>query len=421
MSGGDPRWGAPVGGARGPTDAPQPFQAWTDGPGDRRGKWRWWRWAAPVAVAALVGAGSGAAVGAAVERGSPAVRVAAIRPGPSIVQGSSIPVVVARVLPEVVSIDATGTVPGVSNAAPFGLGIPTPEPFKSEGSGMVVTASGLVLTNNHVIAGASRVAVTLHGSTKALPARVVGTDPGQDMALLKIDHPPAGLKPVTFGDSAALVPGDAVIAVGNALGLSAGSPTVTSGIVSALGRKVSAEIPTTGTTETLTDMIQTDALINPGNSGGPLIDSAGDVIGMSTATAGNTPDGTQAEGIGFAIPSSSLQTALPNLEKGGTSGTPHAYLGVEVEDNSSLIAEAAGLSTSQGAVVVQVEPGSPAQSAGLEPGDVIVAFDHHPVSDAQALLDAEAGVQPGQQASLTVYAGARKRSLTVRLAAEPAP
>jgi S1-C subfamily serine protease len=383
-------------------------------------------WLAIVAVSAVVGAAAGAAVyaglGATGSSNAPgSVYASDATPGPALAQGASVPRIVSRLLPEVVSIDATGTVPGVSGGGPFGLGIPTPQAFKSEGSGMIMSSGGLVLTNNHVVAGASSVAVTLHGSTKALPARVLGTDPAQDMALLRIDHPPAGLAAVTFGNSSSLVPGDAVIAIGNALGLSASSPTVTSGIVSALGRTVSASVPTTGTTETLTNMIQTDAPINPGNSGGPLVDSSGDVVGMNTATAGGTSDGTQAEGIGFAIPSNSLRLAIPRLERGGTSGAPGAYLGVEVEDNSPLLAQQYGFATSSGAVIVAVQAGSPAQSAGLSPGDIIVNFDHVDVSGAQALTEVEAGLKPGERVPVVVYEGSAKVTINVDLAIRPAP
>lgn len=391
-------------------------------------------WLAVVLVAAVVGAAAGAGVGNAVASSSTSstrstkstssiARTATTAPGPAVVDGASIPAIVHRLLPEVVSIDATGTLPGVIGGAPFGVGsgLSTGEAFESAGTGMIVNPSGLVITNNHVIAGASSVAITLDGTTKALPARIVGTDPSHDMALLQIDHPPAGLHAVTFGNSADLVPGDAVIAIGNALALSAGSPTVTSGIVSALGRTVTATIPTTGATETLTDMIQTDAAINAGNSGGPLVDSSGDVVGMDTATAGDTSDGTQAVDIGFAIPSQDLEAALPGLQKGGTSGTPGAYLGVEVEDNSPTLASEYGLAVSTGAVVVQVAAASPAASAGLVPGDIVVDFDHQAVTSATGLAAAEQHTIPGQKVPITVYQGTTKATLTITLGTEPAP
>lgn len=376
-----------------------------------------------VIVVAVVAGGAGAVV--ATRLFPPTVHldtpVSQLKPGPALAGGVSIPAIVSSVLPEVVSIDATGDLIGVTNGAPFGLGGgQTGAEFKSAGTGMIVSTSGLVLTNNHVIAGATSVAVTLDGTHTALPATIVGTIPSHDLALLRIDHPPAHLHTVTFGDSAALVPGDAVIAIGNALGLQAGSPTVTSGIVSALGRVVTASIPTTGQTETLDDMIQTDAAINPGNSGGPLVDSAGDVVGMNTAAAGTTSDGTQAENIGFAIPSSELIAELPVLERGGTSGAPGAFLGVEVEDDSSALAAQFGLPVSQGAVVVSVLPGTAAAQAGLSAGDVIVAFDGHKVASAAALGAIEETLHPGDQVSLSYWTSSSERTVTVRLGTRPA-
>jgi len=377
---------------------------------------------AAVVAAALVGG----AAGAAVSRLFPVttrvvVPVSDLKPGPAIVEGASIPAIVQRVLPESVSIDATGDLIGVQNGAPFGIGGGSPgEEFKSAGTGMIISRSGLVLTNNHVIAGATSVAVTIDGTHTALPATVVGTDPALDLALLRIGHPPANLHPVTFGDSQELVPGDAVIAIGNALGLQAGSPTVTSGIVSALGRVVTATVPTTGQTETLDNMIQTDAAINPGNSGGPLVDSAGDVVGMNTAAAGSTSDGTQAQNIGFAIPSSELIAEIPQLERGGTSGAPGAFLGVEVEDDTANLAAEFGLPTSSGAVVVSVLPGTPAASAGLAPGDVIVGMDGKPVGSVGQLSAIEASLHPGQEVPLTYWAGSEQRTVEVTLATRPA-
>lgn len=349
------------------------------------------------------------------------LQVSNLSPGPSLVNGVSIPSIVQKDLPEVVSIDASGTLFGISGGNQFGIGNGIPgEQFKSAGTGMVISKGGLVLTNNHVVAGATNVAVTLDGQTKALPAHVVGTDPSHDMALLQINNPPPGLHPVTFGNSTALEPGDAVIAIGNALGLSAGSPTVTSGIVSALGRQVSATIPTINQTETLTNMIQTDAAINPGNSGGPLVDSSGAVIGMNTATAGTTSNGTQAQNIGFAIPSSAIESELSNLQHGGTSGAPGAYIGVEVEDDSSSLAFEYGLAVQQGAVVIAVQPGSPASSAGLSAGDVIVELDGKAVVSASSLSSIESSLHPGEKVSAVVYEGANKVTVPITLGTRPA-
>jgi len=380
-------------------------------------------WLVVVVVAAVVGGAAGAGVSRAVGTSTTSVTHTVTEvAGPALAAGASIPAIVHKVLPEVVSIDATGVVSDVvgGTSSGGGSGLTAGEGFVSAGTGMIVSTSGMVLTNNHVIAGASRVAVTLDGTTKALPARVVGTDPSQDMALLQIHHPPAGLHPVTFGSSASLVPGDAVVAIGNALALSAGSPTVTSGIVSALGRTVTATVPTTGATETLTDMIQTDAAINPGNSGGPLVDSAGDVVGMDTATAENASSDTQAENIGFAIPAEDLQAALPRLEHGGTTGTPGAYLGLEVEDNSPSLKEEYGFAISTGAVVVEVAAGSPAQAAGIVPGDIVTMFDHDPVTSATSLRVAEAHTAPDDRVPVELYVGSTPETVTVTMGTEPA-
>jgi putative serine protease PepD len=184
-----------------------------------------------------------------------------------------------------------------------------------EGTGMIITSSGEVLTNDHVIAGAESVTVALDGSTQQLSATVVGADPDKDVALLKIQGQ-SGLPTVTFDDSSGVQVGDQVVAIGNALALG-DSPSVTSGIVSALNRTITAGDSSGDGTETLSGMIQTDAAINPGNSGGALLNSSGEVIGMNTAAAGTTSDGTSAEDIGFAIPASELESLISGLRSGG--------------------------------------------------------------------------------------------------------
>ena len=202
---------------------------------------------------------------------------------------------------------------------------------EDQGTGMIISKNGLVLTNNHVIAaaaqGAGTITVTRTGSTKSLPAVLIGTNPIDDVALIRIQGA-TNLPPVTFGDSNALQVGDPVVAIGNALGLAAGTPTVTNGIVSALGRTVTAS--STSSSETLNNMIQTDAAINPGNSGGPLLDGQGDVIGMNTAVAGTLPDGTSAQNIGFAIPVATVESLLKSLEAGESVVTHGAFMGVQI-------------------------------------------------------------------------------------------
>ena len=218
------------------------------------------------------------------------------RPGAAVLpSGMSIPTLVKQVLPSIVSIDAKGS------------------GSEDQGTGMIISSDGMVITNNHVIAIAASsgtITVTRSGSTEALATDLVGRDPSNDLALLTIKNA-SGLPPVTLGDSTQGEVGDAAVAIGNALGLAAGTPTVTSGIISALGRTVTAGDANSSATETLTNMIQTDAAINPGNSGGALLDSVGDVIGMNTAVAGTLSSGESAQNIGFAIPSSRIESLLP--------------------------------------------------------------------------------------------------------------
>ena len=186
--------------------------------------------------------------------------------------------------------------------------------LQDEGTGMIITSTGQVLTSNHVIDGATTITVALNGSTTQLPATVVGADPDQDVALLQIANQ-GGLPAVTFGNSSLVQVGDPVVAIGNAVALG-DSASVASGIVSALNRQVTAGDRTGSPTETLTGMLQTDAAINPSNSGGALLNSSGQVIGMNTAAAGST-NGTSAQNIGFAIPSNQLESLVPGLQSGG--------------------------------------------------------------------------------------------------------
>src|ERR1700722_9910344 len=285
---------------------------------------------------------------------------------------------------------------------------------------MIITTDGEVVTNNHVIDGATHITVTLYHQTTALAAKLVGADPTSDLALLKITSPPSGLKAVSFGDSTQLQVGDAVIAIGNALGLSSGTPTVTSGIVSATGRAVQAGDDSGANTENLSNLIQTDAAINSGNSGGPLVDSAGQVIAMNTAVASSGNANAPAQNIGFAIPSSSIQGLLPTLRSGGTTAAAGAYLGVEVVDMTEQIQEQYGLTPSSGALVVSVVSGAPAAMAGIEVSDVIASFNGHSVGSAQDLLtDVQKGT-PGSKATLVLWRGSQKLPVSVPLGQAPA-
>jgi putative serine protease PepD len=374
-------------------------------------------WVVVALVAALVGGAAGAGIAEAVGTGNsdsspPAVRVGEVAPGPALAGGAQIPTIVKSVLPQVVSIDAKG--PGTGGNGLFSGAV------EDQGTGMILGNTGEVITNNHVISGATTITVTLYGQTAALPATLVGADASSDTALLKINAPPANLHPVTFGDSTKLQVGDAVIAIGNALGLSAGTPTVTSGIVSATGRTVQAGDSSGGTGETLQNMIQTDAAINSGNSGGPLVDSAGQVVGMNTAVASSSTGNAPAENIGFAIPSSTIQGLVATLRAGGTVGRAKAYLGVEVTDETPQEQAAYGLVPASGALVVSVVSGSPADSAGIRTGDVITAFNGKAVTSAQGLTNDVQGSSSGANVQLTLYRGQQKLSVTATLGLAPA-
>jgi S1-C subfamily serine protease len=315
--------------------------------------------------------------------------------------GLSIPKLINKALPSIVSIDVKG------------------QGEEDQGTGMVITKNGLVVTNNHVIAAAvngGTITVTRTGSTKALPATLIGTNPIDDVALIRINNT-SGLTPVTFGNSNDLVVGDAVVAIGNALGLAAGTPTVTSGIVSALGRTVTAG--STSSSETLDNMIQTDAAINPGNSGGPLLDSSGDVIGMNTAVAGTLPDGTSAQNIGFAIPDATIEALLKQLEAGESVVNHGAFIGVEITSMTPSLQQEYGFTVSAGAVVMSIISGTGAAAAGVKQGDVIVGINKSSIGSAQDVGSVLSALRPGDVIALHVVRGKRHLTISVTLGTQP--
>ena len=355
-----------------------------------------------VVCAALVGGAVGGLVVNHARTGSVTISSVSASPeGATLPNGSSIPNLVHQVLPSIVSIDVRS---GGS---------------EDQGTGMIISGDGQVITNNHVIALAASggsITVTRSGSTRVEPAKLIGTDPSNDVALLQIDGA-SNLHPVTFGNSSGLQVGDATVAIGNALGLAAGTPTVTQGIVSALGRTVTASNEVTNVPETLTNMIQTDAAINPGNSGGALLDSQGDVIGMNTAVAGAGSSGQSAQNIGFAIPASKIEYLLPGLEAGGVSTTKssHGYLGVEIASVTPDLRTQYRLVPQHGAVVLSVVPGSPAATGGLLQGDVIVSLNGQPITSAEQVSGFTAQHHPGTSVVVGVYRGSRRLNLDVTL------
>jgi S1-C subfamily serine protease len=322
-------------------------------------------------------------------------------PGTGSSGGMNIPKLVQKVLPSTVSIDVTGG------------------GTEDEGTGMIISKGGLVVTNNHVIAAAvngGSITVTRSGTTKSISATLVGTNPIDDVALIRIDGV-SNLPTVTFGNSNDLEAGDAVVAIGNALGLAAGTPTVTSGIVSALGRTVTAG--STTATETLTNMIQTDAAINPGNSGGPLLDSSGDVIAMNTAVAGTLSDGENSQNIGFAIPVATIQSLLPTLMAGESVVNHGAFLGVEIESMTPSLQSEYGFSVSTGAVVMSVISGTGAAAAGVKQGDIIVAINNTTIDSAQDVTSVLSSLRPGQVVTLHVVRGTKHLTIKVTLGHAP--
>lgn len=308
-----------------------------------------------------------------------------------------IPDIVAKAEPAVVTVFTR--VPGMMQPQGF-FTVETP-PSSGLGSGFVISSDGLILTNDHVVSGASRIQVKVNGYPHRFNAQVVGTDYGLDLALLKV-RTPRPLATLPLGNSNTIPIGAWDVAIGNPEGL---ENTVTVGVVSARGRSF-----TIGD-RTYRDLLQTDAPINPGNSGGPLLNLAGQVIGINTAV------NTAGQGLGFAIPINVAEQELTSLTSQHVKA--HGWLGVVIGTVTSHVAEQGGLSVNHGVLVGTVEPGSPAEAGGFQPGDVIVAVNQKPIATADQLVQLIQNDPPGTVVHFTVVRNGQKTNLTVVLDQHP--
>ena len=270
--------------------------------------------------------------------------------------------------------------------------MPKEQKQRSLGSGFIIDAQGTIITNNHVVEGADKIRVKLAGG-KEYKATIKGRDPKTDLAILKIEG--GGSFPsLSLGDSDAIRVGDWVMAVGNPFGL---GHTVTQGIISAKGRVIGAG--------PYDNFLQTDAAINPGNSGGPLVNLKGEVVGINTAIVAT------GQGIGFAIPSNLAQTVIPQLMEKGK--VVRGMLGVQVQTVTPELAKSFGMEDAKGALVAEVNPGTPAEKAGIERGDIIIDFNGQPIHEMNELPRLVAVTAPGTKVTLKVLRQGKEKSFSL--------
>jgi S1-C subfamily serine protease len=309
--------------------------------------------------------------------------------------------VASQVGPSVVQVNVD-----VTQNTPFG-----PQSEEGIGSGVIYRDDGYIVTNNHVVKGATELNVAFADGTTE-PAQVVGRDPRTEMAVIRVDR--NDLPAAKFNEDEDLVVGQLAVAIGSPSGFES---TVTSGVISGIGREFPAEF--TGgdpaATSALTDLIQTDAAISPGNSGGALADRDGEVIGINVAYL--PPSDTGAVNIGFAIPSDTAASVADQLIETGKVSS--AYLGIGTTDLSPEDAERFGLPVESGAIVEQVEPGSGADAAGVRRGDIIVRLGNDPIDNAGDLFGALRDYQPGDTVELTVFRDGEELTLDVTLGERP--
>ncbi|HEY2999681.1 MAG TPA: trypsin-like peptidase domain-containing protein [Acidimicrobiales bacterium] len=344
-------------------------------------------------MAAVVGALAGAAVAAVVlasDDGDPARRIVA-RPAVTTPDGSmDVQTILDEVEESVVTIETSGTGTG---------GV-----FEGAGTGVILSADGLIMTNAHVIAQSEGITVrTFDGAS--FDASLVGSEPESDLAVIRIAAA-EGLTPAQLGSSEALLVGEPVIAIGNALNLG-GQPSVTTGIVSAVNRTIDSP------EGTLSNLIQTDTAINPGNSGGPLVDSSGAVVGINTAIIENS------QNIGFAIAIDSAKPIIDDIQQGNGTVTPDTpRLGVStvpLDSVESAVKRRLGVEADAGAFVTDVLPGSGAEAAGLRQGDVILSIDGEDIPTNDRLGEVVQDHRPGDQVEITIERGGEQQTVTAEI------
>src|SRR6266576_3635076 len=354
--------------------------------------------------------GSAAAVIPEAQAAAPAFQIPAAKPAADI--GNAFVAVADRVKPAVVFIKSQKVERAESQRLPPGFEdfFPQrrrPQVEQGSGSGFIVSPDGYILTNNHVVAGADKVTVKLYDK-REFTAKVVGTDPNTDVAVIKIDA--QNLPAVQYGNSDSARVGEWVLAIGNPLEFNF---TVTAGIVSAKGRVLYG---LQQSHYAIQDFIQTDAAINPGNSGGPLVNIRGQVIGINAAIASQTG---LYEGYGFAIPINLARTVMDQLVK--TGHVERAVMGIKIDDAGQEDAEAVGLKQIRGVGVRSYsDDDSPAKKAGIQLGDVIVALDGQPIDNTPQLQQKVAFKKPGESVEVTVLRqGGEKKTFTLRLTRAP--
>jgi len=339
-------------------------------------------------AAACVGAGGGAVAYATLSDGSTVVKQVTVQPSEPIVSSSaplSVNQIYRRAYRGVVEITVTTS----AAASPFG-GSGT---AKAQGSGWVYNSSGNIVTNEHVVDGASSISVRFWNG-KTYSASVVGTDKSTDLAVIKVDAPSSELHPLSVGNSADLQVGNGVVAIGSPFGL---EETVTSGIVSALHRAIEAP-----NNFTINDSVQTDAAINHGNSGGPLLNSQGQVVGVNAQIRSDSGGN---EGVGFAIPSNTVRSIATQLISTGKA--VHAYLGVAIDATAST------------AKIASVKAATPAAQAGLKAGDVVTAVDGTSIASGDDLTRAIDSHKPGDTVTLKYRRGGSEHTADLKLATRP--